>query len=240
MRLLRKLIYKFLNKEHLLSVDNYVEWLRKKGCVIGDNLKIMQFGRDGIPQIDCTRPSLVKIGNNVFLNRNFTLLTHDYVTNVFKELYGEFVPSSGKVVIGNNVNFGIDCTVLKGVTIGDNCFIGSGSIVTKDIPANSVAVGRPAKVICSIEEYYSRRRMECIDEAFDYARSIKTVFGRNPVSSDFKEEFPLFVDARNISRYINEIPIKEKLGRNYTVWLSKHKAQFNGLEEFLNAAGVLD
>ena len=41
----------------------------------------------------------------------------------------------------------MNCTVLKGVTIGDNCIIGIGSIVTKDIPANSVAIGNPAKVV---------------------------------------------------------------------------------------------
>ena len=44
--------------------------------------------------------------------------------------------------------------MLKGVTIGDNCIIGYGSTVMKDIPANSVAVGTPTKVICTIEEYF--------------------------------------------------------------------------------------
>lgn len=42
---------------------------------------------------------------------------------------------------------------MKRVTIGDNCIIGAGSVVTKSIPANSVACGVPAKVICSIEDY---------------------------------------------------------------------------------------
>lgn len=53
--------------------------------------------------------------------------------------YGDFVNSSGKVVIGNNIYFGTNITVLKGVTIADNCVIGAGSIVTKSIPANSVS-----------------------------------------------------------------------------------------------------
>lgn len=52
----------------------------------------------------------------------------------------------------------MNCTVLKGVTIGDNCIIGIGSIVTKDIPANSVAIGNPAKVVCSLDEYFEKEK----------------------------------------------------------------------------------
>ena len=58
---------------------------------------------------------------------------------------------SGKVKIGNNVYFARNCTVFKGVTIGDNCIIGFGSVVTHDIPANSVAVGVPARVVGTVE-----------------------------------------------------------------------------------------
>ena len=65
-------------------------------------------------------------------------MTHDFGTFVFRNLYHDFVPSSGKVSIGNNVYIGRDVTILKGVNIGDNCIIGLGSIVTKDIPSNSV------------------------------------------------------------------------------------------------------
>lgn len=59
----------------------------------------------------------------------------------------------GKITIGNNVQFGSNVIVMPRVTIGDNCIIGAGAIVTKDIPSNSVAVGIPAKVVETIEEY---------------------------------------------------------------------------------------
>ena len=56
------------------------------------------------------------------------------------------------VHIGNNCWFGASVTVCPGVTIGDNCVIGAGSVVTKDIPANSFAAGVPCRVIREITE----------------------------------------------------------------------------------------
>lgn len=56
------------------------------------------------------------------------------------------------ITVGNNVWFGGGVKVLPGVTIGDNCVIGAGSVVTKDIPANSLAVGNPCRVIRQITE----------------------------------------------------------------------------------------
>ena len=53
--------------------------------------------------------------------------------------------------IGKNVWIGSDCTILPGVTIGDGAIIGAGSVVTKSIPANTIAVGNPARVIKEIE-----------------------------------------------------------------------------------------
>ena len=62
--------------------------------------------------------------------------------------------------IGNNVWIGAHSMVLPGVTIGDNAVIGAGSIVTRDIPANTVAVGNPCRVVREISdrdrEYYFR------------------------------------------------------------------------------------
>jgi acetyltransferase-like isoleucine patch superfamily enzyme len=58
--------------------------------------------------------------------------------------------TTAPIVIGNNVWIGAKATVTKGVTIGDNVVIGANSVVTRDIPANSVAVGAPARVIRNI------------------------------------------------------------------------------------------
>ncbi len=58
--------------------------------------------------------------------------------------------SSGEVVIGNNVWIGAKASILSGVHIGDGCVIGAGSVVTKDIPPYSMAVGVPARVVKQI------------------------------------------------------------------------------------------
>ena len=142
-------IDKLLKRVNLLSASEYLSYLRYYGIMIGTNTYISP---DAI--VDITRPSLVTIGNDCYLNSGFKLLTHDWVAGVMRHVYGEFLNSSGRVTIGNNVGTGYNVTILKGVTIGDNSFIGAGSIVTKDIPANSVAVGIPCHVIMSMDEYY--------------------------------------------------------------------------------------
>ena len=64
----------------------------------------------------------------------------------------------GKVTIGNNVFIGADSVVLPNTRIGNNVIIGANSTVTKDIPDNSVAVGNPAKVICTLDDYLNRQK----------------------------------------------------------------------------------
>lgn len=206
--MIRKVIRKLLYIYATLTNSGYINYLRKKGIQIGTGCT---FRNRGSIRIDITRPSLVTIGDNVDFNMNFQLLTHDYATSVFIRKYGEFINSSGRVKIGNNIVFGTNCIVLKGVEIGDNCIIGAGSIVSKNIPSNSVAVGRPAKVICSVDEFHERRKKECVLEAFEYANSIRERFNREPKYEEFYEEFHLFVDKNNIHKY-PKLPISRQLG----------------------------
>lgn len=212
------------------SSQSLINFYRKKGCKIGNNTIIFDPRNF---ELDYSRPSLVEIGDNVFLHRGVNILSHDYTSWVFVNLYDEFLPSLGRVKIGNNVWFGYNCTVLKGVTIGNNCIIGLGSIVSKDIPDNSVASGVPARVICSIEEYFSSRQEKYAEEALDFARSIKERFKREPTISDFKDEYPAFVDGGNIDSY-PMMPYSNILkGENFERWKESHKAPFNGFVDFI-------
>lgn len=215
------------------SSSAFINYLRTNGLQIweGNSLRPRNFN------IDLTRPSLISIGNNCYFNENITMLTHDWVTKVFLNSGREFVNSSGRVTIGNNVSFGQNVMILKGVTIGDNCFIGAGSIVTKDIPANSIAVGAPCRVIMSLDEYYQKRLAKSEAEALDYARSITERFHRKPIPADFKEEFIWFVSGNQIYDY-PEIPIRRQLGPTYESYKKSHKAKYHSFDEFLMAAGI--
>lgn len=100
---------------------------------------------------------LITIGDNVTIAPRVHILCHDASTKLFLNY-----TKIGRVTIGDNVFIGAESVVLPGVTIGSNVIIGANSTVTHDIPANSVAAGSPARVICTLEEYLSkeRRRME--------------------------------------------------------------------------------
>lgn len=176
------------------SSNDFIKELRRSGIVIGNGC-IFQSGCN----VDKTRPSLVTIGNNCFFSMGFTLLTRDYATFLFKNVWHEFLPSSGCVTIGNNVYFGQKVTILKGVSIGDNCIIGIGSIVTHSIPDNSVAVRSPAKLIGQTDRYFEKRREICIEEFFEYVKAFETRNHRRPLLSDQWEEFPLFMDKENLT-----------------------------------------
>jgi hypothetical protein len=59
----------------------------------------------------------------------------------------------GRITIGNNVFIGARSTFLPGVKVGENCVIGTGSVVTKSIPPGFVVAGNPAKIICTTDDY---------------------------------------------------------------------------------------
>jgi maltose O-acetyltransferase len=94
----------------------------------------------------------ITIGSGCVLT-GCAILAHDAS---LKRHIGRVIASP--VVIGNNCFIGFNSTILKGVKIGDNSIIGAGAVVTKDVPANSVAAGNPARVICSVEKLAAKYR----------------------------------------------------------------------------------
>lgn len=226
---MKKKLLKRLYKMGLLRSGLYKHMLQLYGVSIGDNTFIHPNS-----EIDITRPSLVTIGSNCYLNKGLVLLTHDYVAGVMRNVYHDFLNSSGKVVIGNNVGTGYNVTILKGVTIGDNCFIAANSLVTKDVPSNVIIGGQPARILCTLEEYYTKRKSQCITEALEYARSIKERFHRQPVASDFWEEFHLFIDNENLNDFDKTIMVSQLGEENFDKWLLNHKRVFSNLDDFLS------
>lgn len=100
-------------------------------------------------------------------------------------------------------------------------------------------MGIPARVVCSLDDYYKRRQNTCIEEALDYARSITERYGRRPVTTDFWEEFPLFVNGDKVDEYPElKDTIKRQCGPMYEKYVTSHKAKYESFDAFLKAAGL--
>lgn len=77
--------------------------------------------------------------------------------NVVREEHPDF-DIFGRVVIGDWVYIGTNSLIMPGVTIGNNVLVAAGSVVTKSVPDRMVVAGNPARIICTIEEYYERNK----------------------------------------------------------------------------------
>ncbi len=102
----------------------------------------------------------IYVGNNVLFAPNVILASGTHP--IHPELRSRQAQYNLPIHIGNNVWIGANSVILPGVNIGDNSVIGAGSVVTKDIPANVIAVGNPCKVLRKIDEndlvYYDKTR----------------------------------------------------------------------------------
>lgn len=110
--------------------------------------------------LTCVDDTHIYIGDHTMLGPNVTIATanHPLLPELREKAYQYNLP----VHIGRNCWFGAGVIVVPGVTIGDNTVIGAGSIVTKDIPSNCLAVGNPCRVLRELNEhdreYYYRDR----------------------------------------------------------------------------------
>ncbi|MBQ3532851.1 MAG: acyltransferase [Oscillospiraceae bacterium] len=141
MNFLKELVYR-------LRGEYTTEKLIAMGMKVGQN-----FGRLNGVILDPSHCWLIEIGDNVTMAPRVHILCHDASTKVHLGY-----TKIGRVTIGDRVFIGAESVVLPGVTIGDDVVIGANSTVTHDIPAGSVAVGSPARVICSTQEYLAKEK----------------------------------------------------------------------------------
>lgn len=93
----------------------------------------------------CMSRGGVEIGDDVSIAANTQILTNNHDPEEHRILLCK------PVVIKNNVWIGAGVTILPGVTIGENAIVGAAAVVTKDVPANAVVVGNPARVIRTVD-----------------------------------------------------------------------------------------
>lgn len=129
-------------KRKIYSCEAYA---RSRGVKIGKGCSIAtrMFGSE---------PYLIEIGDHVQITNDVRFFTHGGGW-VFRERDPKF-DTFGKIKIHNNVYIGNCTMILPGVTIGNNVVIGAGSIVSKSIPDNVVVAGNPAKIVCTIDDFF--------------------------------------------------------------------------------------
>lgn len=131
-------------------------------CDYGFNIEV---GKNLFANYNCTIIDVAKvtIGDNCMLAPNVAIYTagHPIHPDTRRSLYEYGKP----VVIGDNVWIGGNAVILPGVTIGSNCVIGAGSVVTHDIPPWTVSAGNPCRVIRSITELDRKKLFK--DEEID-------------------------------------------------------------------------
>ena len=129
------------------------EWIKSTtditmgtGCRIYNNVSLS------------TENYLLALGNDVLITAGVKFITHDSGAVVAKRM--GFGPNEmdlfGRISLGNNVVIGMNSILLPGSGTGNNCVVGAGSVVTKKFGDNLVIAGNPAKVICTMENYFER------------------------------------------------------------------------------------
>lgn len=134
--------------------ETWIEYLRSIGMRIGDECRVLT--RE-IP----TEPFLIRLGNRVAIASGTRLITHDGAIWLYRETdpaVNRFAP----IDIKDNVMIGLNTVILPGVTIGPRSIVAAGSVVTKDVPPNTIVGGSPARVITDVDSYLERVRDESI------------------------------------------------------------------------------
>ena len=151
MLILYKIILKIASIWQNILKQATIEAAKNRGLKIGENLYVQ-----GVPNFG-SEPFLIEIGNHVTLAEGVSFINHGGDALVTKriEKYKDG-RNFGRIKIGNNTFIGKGTILMPGISIGNNCIIGSLSVVSSSVPDNSVYAGTPVKFICTIDEYGER------------------------------------------------------------------------------------
>jgi acetyltransferase-like isoleucine patch superfamily enzyme len=134
-----------------------VGYARSIGVRMGENIHFYGLS----PGTFGSEPWMITLGDNVYITAGVYFITHDGGTLILRKEVPD-LEWTAPITVGNDVYFGVRATILPGVKIGNRCIIGAGSVVTKDIPDNSVAAGVPARVIKTTDEYLENMKKKSL------------------------------------------------------------------------------
>lgn len=209
--------------------ETFISSLKKIGISIGDNTI---FYDPRTTTIDIQNPYLLEIGSSVRITGNVTILTHDYSWSVCAYMSGNCLGAISPVKIGDNVFIGMNTLILRGTTIGNNVIIGAGSVVHGNIEPNSVYAGIPAKKICSIEQFYEKKKERCINEVETIVKTYLKKNGCPPGTAELREYQFLF--KKEID---SDVEILMRDTGNYNKckeYFENHEPVYASLEELID------
>lgn len=181
--------------------EAFVSYLRSKGAIIGEGTRFISPANCNV---DVGRTDYITIGENCCLSFA-TILAHDYSWYTLLRSCNDLLPDSGgEVKIGNNCFIGYQALILKGTTIGDNVIIGARSVVKGEVPSNTVWAGVPARQICTIEEFYQKKKKQAIIDATYRRDHLRKINKRDPNMIEMGFFCFLFLE-RNENNYIEYI-----------------------------------
>ena len=164
-----------LGKNVMLS-----KFINLYGCRIGDNTKIgafVEIQKNSRVGKNCKVSSHsficegVVIEDNVFIGHNVTFIN---------DLFPRATTESGRLkndsdweciptIVKSGASIGSSATILCGITVGKNAIVGSGSVVTKDVPPDTIVVGNPARVLRRVPDIqYNKQSVECESKIWSY------------------------------------------------------------------------
>jgi acetyltransferase-like isoleucine patch superfamily enzyme len=174
-KILTAIIRNFLDRIH--AARDPVGFARMLGVRVGSNVRFYGMSRGMFG----SEPWMISIGNDCYITAGVQFINHDGGTLILRKE----IPTlewTAPIEIGNNVYIGINTIILPNVKIGNRCIIGAGSIVSRNIPDNSVYAGVPARFICSTDDYLEKMKEKSLGcghlEGDEKASVIKDIYNK--------------------------------------------------------------
>jgi len=182
----------------MLDSSYYTEYLRRQGVRIGKNSVVLYPS-----YVDGRLPYLVEIGDDVIISLHTTILTHDATS-----AYAGDLIKVGRVTIHDHSFIGANSVVLCNVSIGPDAIIGAGSVVTGDVPPNTVYAGNPAKFVCSLESFIDKHLKAAetrpIREGGNFPHPYISKEGQEGLKADLRQGFGYFCAKLPAGRKVAE------------------------------------